>query len=365
MMSLVPTRKRRDIHNPALASRDKDKVRLIEKSTEHLLNASAKPQVRTSLPASRTFKTLRRGSIKIFSIFRNGKNSTPGSRHAASGDSGSALRASESTQRAATATTSDTYTESTLHCPSLPSISAVLPGLTLHQRGSSSLQLTNFDGESEPILSSRSPLPTALHRSRSTPGLSRQLTSKFSNALLHNATVIHRPKKSSRPTIRSGDFERHPSEQPAVTVTSPQPPMSDVSSLPSSFLGSSNAPLSQSTVPTSLLSSGAPISAETTHRVHNESRHISTGCSPPLCEPATEQMPPHFLVFPRQDAPRLSEPSVATIERAAAAKVFFESHFNQLLATKVSPRSMRRRKVEHKLFALALPNDQRHLKRRE
>ncbi|KAF1979812.1 kinase-like protein [Bimuria novae-zelandiae CBS 107.79] len=56
----------------------------------------------------------------------------------------------------------------------------------------------------------------------------------------------------------------------------------------------------------------------------------------------------------------LARPSVATVENAAAAKVFFESHFNTILATKTSPRSMRRRNIERKLFAMALPNEERY-----
>jgi serine/threonine protein kinase len=72
----------------------------------------------------------------------------------------------------------------------------------------------------------------------------------------------------------------------------------------------------------------------------------------------------HWLNFPRQDAPRLVRPSIATVEKAAAAKIFFEAHFNQLLAMKVSPRSMRRRQLERKIFAMALPNEQRQYKRK-
>lgn len=73
MISFGPTRKRKDVHNPLSTSRDKTKVRVMEQSTERLLNTSAKPHVRPSLPATRTFNTFRRGSLKIFSIFRNAK----------------------------------------------------------------------------------------------------------------------------------------------------------------------------------------------------------------------------------------------------------------------------------------------------
>ncbi|KAJ4375794.1 hypothetical protein N0V83_001071 [Neocucurbitaria cava] len=362
MMSLVPTRKRKDAHNPMMASRDKGKVRIIDRSTDGLLNMPAKSHARSSRTASRTFSNLRRGSFKLFSIFRNGKSSAPGCIQPTSDSDGSGTKTSGSTQ---CAESGSTYTKHTLRYPSIPNIT-----VTLHQRASSSSPLINatgFDGESEPILSIRRAHSKALRTSRSTPDLSRQLTTKISNALLNNDTIIHRPKLNSRPTVRTADFEKPRADPPAIVEPEPEPksPLSDVPSLPSSFPGSSNAPLSLSTAPTSVVSSNAPLSAETTHRVHNEARPVPTGGSPPLYCAKVEHEPPRFLVFPRQDAPRLSKPSVATIENAAAAKVFFESHFNQLLGTPVTPRSMRRRQMERKVFALALPNEQRQRRRRD
>jgi serine/threonine protein kinase len=61
----------------------------------------------------------------------------------------------------------------------------------------------------------------------------------------------------------------------------------------------------------------------------------------------------------------LSRPSIITVENAAAAKVFFESHFSAILGVKTSPRSMRRRNMERKVFAMALPSEQRQQKRQE
>lgn len=210
----------------------------------------------------------------------------------------------------------------------------------------------------------RDPRPKGLHTSRSTPGLSRQLTSKISNTLFNNDTVVHRPKLGSRPSVQTTHFEGvAPQYQQAMS--SPQTPMSDIPSLPSQVQSdprSSNGPLSQSTAPTSLVSSGAPMSAETTQRNH-ESGHAPVGGSPES-EPSAERVTSRWLVFPRQDAPRLTKPSVKTIENAAAAKVFFESQFNQLLGAKVPPRSMRRRNMERKLFAMALPNEQRQQQRK-
>lgn len=72
-MSLVTTKKRKVVPNPLLPPRDKGKIRVIERSGEG--GASAKvSQRRNDTPASRTVSNFRRGSIKIFSIFRHGKS---------------------------------------------------------------------------------------------------------------------------------------------------------------------------------------------------------------------------------------------------------------------------------------------------
>lgn len=211
----------------------------------------------------------------------------------------------------------------------------------------------------------RRPHPATLHKTRSTPGIPKQLTTKISHALLHNTTVVHRPKLSSRPTVLSANPGDPPEGIPETSI--PHGPMTDVPSIysrPSSIANSSIAPLSlQSTAPTSMVSSGAPRSAETTHRGQNGLRQLSTGS--PIYEPTAEQINAHWLIFPRQDAPRLAEPSITTVENAAAAKIFLESHFNVLLGTKITPRSMRRQTMERKLFAMPLSNEQRHQKRQE
>jgi serine/threonine protein kinase len=381
MMSLVPTRKRKDTPNRKWASRDKDKIRVAEHSGQELLSNTAKAnQTRIATPAGRTFTNFRKGSIKIFSLLRGGKgrldSSTSTNRTLTiqgpvtsstiittnSNDSSS----TESTQPADAVQTIITHT---LPNPSVPNIPAILPDVTLHHHSSSLLQLTNaalFDGESEPIMTSQEHFPLGLHISRSTPSLSLQLTAKISNSLFNN-TVIHRPKLSSRPSVQTTSFDQTPKLPQQGLV--PDAQTSDVPSLPSlpsllqSAPGSSNPPLSQSTAPTSVVSSGAPISAETTQRNH-ESGQAHAGGSPSEFEPSAERMASRWLVFPRQDAPRLSEPSVATIENAAAAKVFFESHFNQLLGARATPRSMRRRTMERKLFVMALPNEQRQQQRK-
>jgi hypothetical protein len=240
----------------------------------------------------------------------------------------------------------------------------MLPPLTLDPDDSSLLQLTNaatFDGESDPVFRARTPPPTPMATSWSTPSLSRQLTTKLSNTLLNNETVVHRPKLSSRPTVEFSYFNQKIGDQ--FTTISPKTPMSEVPSLPSSILGPGSSAL-QSTAPTSVVSSGGPRSAETTLRTHN-GRFVTDNSPPLFCEPTAEHSPARYLVFPRQDAPRLCEPSIPTIEKAAAVKIFFESHFNELLFTRVTPRSMRRRQMERKLLIMAVSEEQRYFKRRE
>ncbi|RMZ66381.1 serine threonine- kinase cbk1 [Pyrenophora seminiperda CCB06] len=360
MMSLVPSRKRKDTHNALQQSREKGKVRVIERSAALLSSmtsgSSRNPHPRSSTPVGRTFSNLRRGNIRLFSIFRNDKTSIPSSGEARSTSIGLVGNKPKGTPLLDVAK-SDSITS--LHCSIVLDEPTSLPTPNLDSDDTLFLQLTNpavFDGESEPLLSTRTPPPTPITTSWSSPTLSQQLTAKLSNALVNNETVVHRPKLRSRPTVETNFFK-----QPSP-ATSPKTPMSEVPSLPSSVLspGSSFSPLSQSTAPTSLVSSGGPRSAETIHRAY------ITDTSPSLSrEPTAEHIPSRFLVFPRQDAPRLCEPSIVTIETAAAAKIFFESHFNQLFSTRVTPRSMRRRQMERKLFTMAIANEQRHCKRRE
>ena len=72
-MSLVAARKRKDAHNPQLTSRDKGKIRVVERSADRIGPAKLS-RGRDGTPASRTLTNLRRGSIRILSMFRNGKS---------------------------------------------------------------------------------------------------------------------------------------------------------------------------------------------------------------------------------------------------------------------------------------------------
>jgi len=372
MMSLVTTRKRKDVDCAKTSSIERNKVRLIEHTHDGLVDGAGDGIPRPQRGV-RTLKDLRRKGVKILSMFR-----VRGMEPLISAVSpvsywrlGSALEGDAVTAVTSSATADNTQrTETppsqglqTIRSPSVPNILESAPRLTLLRTGSSLTNLTSvavFDGESEPATGTSPFKHGVLQVSRSTPSLSKQLTLKLSNALLHNPTVIRRPQLSSRPTVLTKGLQGDHSS--AMTPSANR--VDDVPSLPSFSSGpeSSNAPLSQSTAPTSVVSSGGPVSAETTQRARNESVQANQAGS--LTEqPAAAQRTTQWLNFPRQDAPRLSKPSIATVEKAAAAKIFFESHFNQLLSTKVSPRSMRRRQLERKIFAMALPNEQRQHKR--
>lgn len=74
MMSLAATRKRKDAHNMQVSSHDKGKVRIVEKAGDVSTETPIKfPRLRPSLPNTAALRGIRRGSVKIFSVFRSGK----------------------------------------------------------------------------------------------------------------------------------------------------------------------------------------------------------------------------------------------------------------------------------------------------
>jgi hypothetical protein len=346
MLSLVTTRKRKGIDDPKSSSTERSKIRLIEPTRDGLLDGIgdglSKPQ-----RGVQTLRDIRRKGVQMLSKFRLNANATA-----------SAVKTSSNTvadtQPLGAPQSEDLNTVSN---PSEPIVDST-PRLTTPRLDSLLEQLTNpagYDGESEPTADSPSDELAVLHISRSTPSLSRQLTTKLSNVLMQDATIIHRPKLTFRPTVLTKHLlDNEPTDRAGEVLSLP----SQVSSGPES----SNGPMSQSTAPTSFVSSRGTLSGETTHRTRNksaETTHLESQTEPSNAEKCRV----HWLHFPRQDVPLLNKPSIATVEKAAAAKIFFESHYNQLLGTTASPRSLRRRQLERKIFAMALPNEQRQHKR--
>ncbi len=54
-----------------------------------------------------------------------------------------------------------------------------------------------------------------------------------------------------------------------------------------------------------------------------------------------------------------SRTAIVTVETTASAKIFFETHFNSIFATAVTPRSQRRRTLEQQLLKESLTSDER------
>jgi serine/threonine protein kinase len=70
-------------------------------------------------------------------------------------------------------------------------------------------------------------------------------------------------------------------------------------------------------------------------------------------------------VIPQQDSLIAGEPSIATVEAAAAAKTFLEIHFHNLLLEPVSPRVLRQRRLEQDLNNLKAAHEERIEARRK
>lgn len=84
MVSRVAARKRKDDNTPA--SQDKGKIRIIENSRDGNPDAFTKfPRLKPSLANPLVLSGLRRGSVKILSVFRSGK-SISGSPESAAGN---------------------------------------------------------------------------------------------------------------------------------------------------------------------------------------------------------------------------------------------------------------------------------------
>ncbi|KAH7402378.1 kinase-like domain-containing protein [Phaeosphaeria sp. MPI-PUGE-AT-0046c] len=237
---------------------------------------------------------------------------------------------------------------------------------TRKRKGIANLRRSSHDGDKRRVIEHSAheliDKSTKLVRPRHGSPAGRTLTTFRKNSI-KIFSLFRGTKSGSRPSVQITQFN-DPDDLSRTKHTSDDQ-MSDVPSLPSQLqgaLGSSNAPLSQSTAPTSFFSSGAPVSAETTQRIQ-DSGHVAHMVSPEFETPTDRSTSP-WLVFPRQDAPRFSKPSIATLENTAAAKVFFEAHFNDLLGPNPTPRSMRHRNMERKLFAMALPNAQRQQQRK-
>ncbi|GAP85959.2 putative AGC NDR protein kinase [Rosellinia necatrix] len=154
-------------------------------------------------------------------------------------------------------------------------------------------------------------------------------------------TVIHRVKRKSRPSIRS--MEK--AEDKVLLASAPAILSISTSNSNTNSSGKSSGPTSGTgtTAATSFELKGPgkdndPVEQRSASIVHHqEPETISTVTSPGLStiqEKAVADLPP---------------PTILTVEKAAAAKIYLETYFNEKL-NKPSPRSLRRRYLESELY---------------
>ena len=178
-----------------------------------------------------------------------------------------------------------------------------------------------------------------LKRSQSTGGLLCRLSHRLSSTFGHS-TIVHRTEHRARPIIHS--------LQPSDTSMSGN--LQDVSHHCTVISNSDSSPTEKSTTPTS---EGTVASPTSSYRA--ERSQIFTFFDPRLstiiegCDKYGQQEGPlEDIPIPKHLA------SIVTVEATATAKIFFETHFNNILAGQLA-RSQRLQELE----ALNLPPDVR------
>lgn len=191
-----------------------------------------------------------------------------------------------------------------------------------------------------------------LRQSKSNSGFAHQLSHKLS-ATFGNPTIVHRPNLRTRPSLLSmhDDQPQDPRAHSDLEL-SPQ-----VSTAPSSYNYSGSVSAGDpSTGKTSLESNVASLlSAKAADSNENTSGLAKLAAG----EIIAREKP----LTPIQEAPPVVTPTVVTVETTANTKVFFETHFNSLLAGHATPRSIRRNDLEVRLESQSMSDEQRQHER--
>ena len=191
-----------------------------------------------------------------------------------------------------------------------------------------------------------------LRQSKSNSGFAHQLSHKLS-ATFGNPTIVHRPNLRTRPSLLSmhedqaqdrrahSDLELSPQVSTApssynysgsVSAGDPSTGKTSLESNVASLLSAKAADSNENTIGTAKLAAGEVIARE---------------------KPLT----------PIQEAPPVVTPTLVTVETTANTKVFFETHFNSLLAGHATPRSIRRNDLEVRLDSQSMSDEKRQNER--
>ena len=191
--------------------------------------------------------------------------------------------------------------------------------------------------------------PAGLRQSRSSPSLSHRLSHRLSTTF-GNPTVVHRPNLRVRPSLEAVRRENIM----AKGSSGHEGNLQDLTDPSSYNTSDGRSTMEPSTAKTSLLSERASLrsSAKGKEKVDQSA---AKGLSMAVLKEESHEK----LLTPIQETPVIAKPSIVTVETTAAAKIFFETHFNSILSGQTSPRSLRFHDFELKLLTEPLSADQR------
>lgn len=197
------------------------------------------------------------------------------------------------------------------------------------------------------VTSANKRVPAEVLRRASTHGLVHHISRKFSTMFgSGNPTVVHKPNSRARPSLQSIQDKFFLS-----TLNGEQELSVGDSTNPSSFNNSGSiSPAEYSTGKTSLDSNAASqfFLKSQNDRCFGLRKSLIFG--PRICERPLARI---------EEVPAPVTPTIITVESTANAKIFFETHFDTLLSSQISPRSQRRHDLESYLRTSALSSEQR------
>ena len=184
-------------------------------------------------------------------------------------------------------------------------------------------------------------------QNKTSSSLAHQLSHKISSTF-GNPTVVHRPSLRTRPTLVSMREEL----SRGCGSRNEQIPSPQESTAPSSYNTSGS------------VSGGYPSTAKTSLESNVASSRSAKDSdmndkSGPANLTFAEEITREKTLTPIQETPLVVAPTIVTVETTANAKIFFETHFNSLLAGHASPRSIRRHDLESRLEAFSVSKEQR------
>lgn len=174
-----------------------------------------------------------------------------------------------------------------------------------------------------------------------------------------NDTVLHRQVTRARPAVP------HIDTTPITIGSMSRSPSAASSGQTSGQLTSASPVSTASTAATSFGSSPRSFSSVRRYAAndgHSLNQMLPAGDD--MLLPPIEEDTGRFLMIPQQETLIAGEPSIATVEAVAAAKTFLEIHFNNLLLEPISPRTLRRRRLEQDLSNHKADHEERTIARR-